>query len=114
MTNTVTGTVQLKPLRIFGLIVGGLLMLFSLGAWFPYLSSSIQYLGTSGAGPGATNQDLVGAFFGFWLLLWVPGLLLVLLATHRWLKRTFWAMIALTGAMVAVSGITALIGMSTG
>lgn len=113
MTNTATGTVQLKPLRIFGLTIGGLLMLFSLGAWFPYLSSSLQHLGTSGSGPGATNQDLVGAFFGFWLLLWVPGLLLVLLATHRWMKRTIWTMIYLTAAMLLVSGITALIGVST-
>lgn len=87
-------------------------MLFSLGAWFPYLGSSVRYLGTIDPGPGLTNQALVGAFFGFWLLLWMPGLLLILLATHRWLKRTFSAMIYLTAAMVIVSGVTALIGMS--
>lgn len=105
---------QLKPFRIAGLVLGGLIMLFSLGAWFPYLGSSVQHLGTTDPGPGLTNQDLVKAFFGIWLFLWVVGLIMFLAAASLWLKRTFWAMISLTGAMVVVSGITALIGMSTG
>lgn len=105
---------QVKPLRIAGLVLGGLIMLFSLGAWFPYLGSSVQHLGTTDSGPGLTNQDIVKALFGVWLFLWVIGLIMFLSAASFWLKRTFWAMIALTGAMVVVSGITALIGTSTG
>ncbi len=114
MTSAVTESVKLKPLRIAGFVLGGLIMLFSLGAWFPYLGSSVQHLGTTDPGPGLTNQDLVKAFFGVWLFLWIVGLIMFLSAASLWLKRTFWAMTALTGAMVVVSGITALIGMSTG
>lgn len=114
MISAVTETVKLKPLRIAGLVLGGLIMLFSLGAWFPYLGSSVQHLGTADSGPGLTNQDIVKALFGVWLFLWVIGLIMFLAAASFWLKRTFWAMIALTGAMVVASGITALIGTSTG
>ena len=113
MTSTVTDPVGMKPLRVIGLVLGGLLMLFSLGAWFPYVGSSIHDLRIGESGPGVTNQDIVEAFFGFWLLLWVPGLLAVLLGAHRWLRRTFWSVIILTAAMIVVSGITALIGIST-
>ena len=116
MTNdTADTTVKCKPLRVAGLVGGGCLMFVSLGFWFPYLGGSLRHLGTRPSeGPGVTNQDIVRALFGVWLMFWVPGLLITLGAAAGWLRRTCWSLLVLTGAMLLMCGVTAVIGMSSG
>ncbi|GAB2683055.1 hypothetical protein GCM10027271_51090 [Saccharopolyspora gloriosae] len=104
--------VELKPLRIAGLVAGGLMMAFSLAGWFPYLGASLTGSGSGDTGPGATNHQLIGMFFALWLVPWSLGLAVVLLAAAGWLRGVLWTLAALTGVMLLVSLIAYAIGSS--
>lgn len=99
-----------KPLRIAGIVVGGLIMALSLVGWFPYLGASLTGFDPGDSGPGVTNQQIIGMFFALWIVPWLVGLVLVLVAAAGWLRRTFWALLGLTGFMLAVSLVTYIIG----
>jgi hypothetical protein len=102
--------INAKPLRIVGIVVGALIMATSLAAWFPYLGASLTGFDSQDSGPGVTNKDLIQAFFGFWIIPWTVGLVVVLVSIAGWLRRTKWILLGLTGVMLAVSLVTYLIG----
>ncbi len=102
--------IKYKPLRITGIVVGGLIMALSLVGWFPYLGASLTGFDPGDSGPGVTNQQLIGMFFALWIVPWLVGLVLVLVAITGWLRRTLWALLGLTGVMLSVSLVTYLVG----
>lgn len=102
-------------LRVGAIVVGSILVVLSLVAWFPYLKGSLEGLDPQPEPDhGVTNEDIVAAFFGFWLLVWIPGILLTIAGTAGWRKRAMWGFVALAVAMLATSGVTYLVGISTG
>lgn len=108
--NLAENGINAKPLRIVGIVVGGLIMAASLVAWFPYLGASLTGFDSQDSGPGVTNKDLIHAFFGFWIIPWAVGLVIVLASIAGWLRRAKWVLLGLTGIMLVVSLVTYLIG----
>lgn len=102
--------IKAKPLRIVGIVAGGLIMALSLAAWFPYLGASLTGFHSNEPGASATNQQLIEMFFGFWIIPWIVGLVIVLAAVAGWLRRTQWTLLGLTGIMLIVSLGTFLLG----
>ena len=102
--------VGLVPLRIAGAAVGGAIMAFSLAGWFPYLGASSSGFDPGDTGPGVTDSQLIGMFFGLWIVPWLIGLGLVLLAIAGWLRRTTFALLGLTALMLGASLITYVAG----
>ncbi|MHA6804672.1 hypothetical protein [Salinifilum ghardaiensis] len=103
--NDIGPPVALKPLRIVGIVVGGVIMAYSLGGWFAYLGATFQ-----GWKPVRADQGIVTALFSLWLLPWMVGLIIVLASTIGWLRRTRQILIGLTLAMAIMSGISAFVG----
>lgn len=101
--------VAYKPLRIAGLVVGGGVLALGALVWGVYVRSSLAGFGHE-SGPGLKTQDFVEAFFLLWLVVWSIGLCIVLIAIAGWLERTLRALLALSGAMLAVSLVTYAIG----
>lgn len=108
--NQADNGIDYKPLRITGIVGGGLIMALSLVGWFPYLGASLTGFDPSEQGPGATNQQFIGMFFTLWIVPWLVGLALVLVAITGWLRRTLWVLLGLTAVMLAVSLVTYVIG----
>ncbi|MHA6798093.1 hypothetical protein [Bounagaea algeriensis] len=105
-TGNDTGSpVALKPLRIVGSVVGGVIMAYSLGGWFPYLGATFE-----GWKPGTADQGIVTALFSLWILPWMVGLVIVLASTIGWMRRTRQILIGSTLAMAIMSGISAIVG----
>lgn len=99
-----------KPLRIAGLVAGGLVLALSAGPWVLYIRATLRGFDPEDPDPGITDENFVNAFFGAWSIPWLVGLALVLTAGAGWLRRTSWALIALTGAMLAAALTTYAIG----
>ncbi|TWF92906.1 hypothetical protein [Saccharopolyspora dendranthemae] len=108
--NPAENGINAKPHRIVGIVVGGFIMIASLVAWFPYLGASLTGFDSQDSGPGVTNKDLIQAFFGFWIIPWAVGMVIVLASIAGWLRRAKWVLLGLTGIMLAVSLTTYLIG----
>lgn len=100
---------EYKALRILGLVVGGVELVLALFVWGAYIRASLAGFGRE-SGPGLTNEDFVEAFFLLWLVMWGVGLSIVLIAVAGWFERAVWALLALSGAMLAVSLVAYAIG----
>ncbi|MFC7344872.1 hypothetical protein [Saccharopolyspora griseoalba] len=104
-----------RVLRIVAVVLGSALVLVSLVAWFPFLGAGLDgYTMSDSAEPGATNQDIIEAVFLAWLMLWTPGMVLLLAGTSgwsRWAARGCWV---LAVGMLALSGAAHLAGLRGG
>ncbi|MFR9731811.1 hypothetical protein ACL03H_21485 [Saccharopolyspora sp. MS10] len=104
--------VGLVPLRIAGTAIGGVVMACGLVGWFSYLGATGSGFDPHDTGPGVTDSQLIGLFFGLWIVPWLIGLALVLLAIAGWLRRTTWVLLGLTALMLVASLVTYLVGAS--
>ncbi|MHA6801199.1 hypothetical protein [Bounagaea algeriensis] len=103
------------PLRMVSISIGAFLVLVSLLVWIPSLAGSLKYLDPDPeTGPGVTNEGIIGAIFGVWLLVWTPGIGLMIAGAAGWRKRLMWGFVALAVVMLAVSGATYIVGSTTG
>ncbi len=83
----------------------------SLVFWIPYLNASLAgFPINEPEDSGRIAKQFVEAFFMLWIVPWLFGLLVTLIALAGWLSRTRWVLMGLTGVMIVVSGIIYAIG----
>lgn len=114
MANGTTQAPTHRALRITAITIGSLLILLSLAVWFPYLTGSLANPWRPEPDHGASNNDIIWAFFGFWLLIWTPGIVLTIVGTAGWRKRWTYGFIVLAVVMLVISGATYVVGRATG
>lgn len=79
--------------------------------WVAYLGASLNGFDPADAGPGLTNRQLIEALYVVWIVPWLLGLGIVVLAiSGGWLRHTKWTLLGLTGGMLALTLVTYLIG----